>query len=221
MTASGWKNDYHTKVLNDVADYNPSTTYCMKTWTDAHHMVRYYSQYRNISRKVKQFLYGDRHLENIAIMWIKSKFHYLYTVETPVELVQPHFEQRVLGQGDRELELINQNSHPAQLHFYEANNKELQQEMEDQENRDQGETPLIDQLVDILGEKIHARKVSKGKDLNSADLHNIFEDVVTQYKVALGSQKALTPRGDFNDFAEARRPFIEPGTSNVSVKVQQ
>lgn len=218
MTPSGWKNNYNVKVLNEVTNIVSSQTYIIRSVEDANPYIRYFAQYRNISRKVKQFLYGDKDLENMVTMWMKERFNYVLNVETPIQLVQPAPDHRIISQGDRDYELILNNTHPYQFEFYKANNQNLQESKENQAIRDRGEKPLHDQFIDILGERIKHSKNEKGDELNPQELHRIFEDVFTLYKIAEGSQMSRTPRGDFNDFLEVRRPYIEPGVNNVSVK---
>lgn len=219
LTQSGWKNTYHCKVLNDVVDINPSQTYIIRAHEDAHPYVRYFAQYRNFSRKVKQYMYGDRAAETAAILWLKDKFTFVWRVETPIRLVQPAPDQRIVGQGDRDYELVVNNSHPYQLYFYQTQNEYLEKEREDQALRDQGETPLVDQAIKMIATRVANAKEAKGDELTTTELHVIFEDVYTNYRIAEGAQKARKPNGDFNDFLEVRRPYIEPGVNNVQVKV--
>lgn len=218
LTQSGWKNNYHAKVLNDVTDVNSSQTYIIRTHVDAPPLIRYYAQYRNISRKVKQFLYGDRAAENLATLWIKAKFRHALDADTPIELVQPGPDQRLINQGDREYELIGLNTHPAQLETYRAANDRLRQEREDQALRDQGQEPLMDQFFAAAGRRMRDAKEAKGDELTSDELHAIFEDCYTQLKIAQGAEAARKPNGDFNDFLEVRRPYVEPGVANAQVK---
>ena len=44
--------------------------------------------YRNYSRVVKQYLYGDKMAEEVMIMELRSIFRIPYTCETPVELIK-------------------------------------------------------------------------------------------------------------------------------------
>lgn len=218
LTQSGWKNTYHCRVLNDVTDINPSQTYIIRAHEDVHPYIRYFAQYRNISRKVKQYLYGDKAAEMAVVMWLKDKFTFVWRAETPIQLVQPAPDQRIVGQGDRDYELIINNTHPYQLTFYQALNNDLIQEKEDQALRDQGEEPIVDQAIKIMGKRIQEAKALKGDELTTPELHKIFEDVYTNFKIAQGAQKARKPNGDFNDFLEVRRPYIEPGVTNAQVK---
>ena len=219
LTQSGYKNNYHCKVLNDVTDINPSQTYIIKTHADIHPYIRYFAQYRNTSRKVKQYLYGDKEAENVAILMIQREFTQIWRNETPIKLVQPGPDQRLVGQGDREYELINNNTHPFQLEFYKAQNEHLQQEREEHALREKGEKPLVDQLLEILQFNIKEAKGLKGDDLTSNEYHRIFEDVMTKYYIAMGAEKSRKPNGEFNDFLEVRRPYIEPGVTNAPTKV--
>ena len=220
MTHSGWKNKYHMKVLNDVVDINPQSTLVIMAHDDAPPLIRYFCQYRTMSRKVKQYLYGDKHLEAVAILFLKSKFTWVWNIETPIMLVQPDPDKRLINQGDREHELISHNYHPFQLEFYRVNNQRLQREREDQAVRDNGEKPVIDQAVEMLRDNLREAKERKGDELSSEEMHAIMEDIYTKYKVALGSEYYKRPNGTYNDFLEVRRPYIEPGQVNAEVKTK-
>ena len=102
--------------------------------------------------------------------------------------------------------------------YWSVPGQSLQEERENQAIRDEGGKCLDDQMVDMLGERIKTAKSEKGEDLSAKELHRIFEDVFTLYNIAKGSEKSRTPNGQFNDFLEVRRPYIEPGVNNVSVK---
>lgn len=220
VTQSGWKNHYHMKVLNDVKDTNPAVTLIIRAPEDVHPHLRYFCQYRAISRKIKQYLYGDRQLEAVATQFLKSKFQWVWNIETPIMLVQPDPDKRLVNQGDREHELISHNYHPYQLEFYRANNRRLQQEREEEALRQAGEKPLVDQAVEILRDSLREAKERKGDELTSEEMHRIMEDIYTRYKVAQGSEHYKNPNGTYNDFLEVRRPYIEPGQANVEVNTK-
>ena len=133
--------------------------------------------------------------------------------------MQPYPDDRLIAQGDREYELVHNNTHPFQLELYELVNKRLQEEKEDQAIRENGGKPLDDQFIEIASERIHKAAETKGEDLNAQDLHKILEDVFKSYMIAQGSETSRNHVGDFKDFVEFRRPYIEPGVNNVSVKV--
>lgn len=219
LTMSGWKNNYHIRVLNDVSVPNVEQTFLLDAHEDAPPMVRYYAQYRNISRKIKQYLYGDKELENIATLWIKEKFQMILYFETPIHLVQPAPERRITAQGDRDYELINNNTHPYQLDFYKTNNEFLKNEMEQIAIREKGEKTLEDQFVEIFSDRVDKLKEVKGDDLSVQDLHKLTEELFTLYTIARGSEKSRTPSGDFKDFLEVKRPFIDPSVNNANAKV--
>ncbi len=72
---------------------------------------------------MKQYLYGDRRLEEVAILMLRQNFLIPLTCQTPVHLMKADAERRFADQADREFELVNQNTHPFQLALYEIANK--------------------------------------------------------------------------------------------------
>ena len=219
MTPCGYKNHYNVSVQNQAISYNMSQLYMSKEVNDAHPLLRYHAQYRNYSRKIKQYLYGNKYLENMATLWLKEKFNFVLKAETPIELVQPYPDDRLVAQGDRDYELVHGNVHPYQLEFYSAQNEHLKEERENQALRDNGQQPLDDQFIEIASQRIKSESDKKGEPVNSQELHKIFEEVYTAYRAAQGSEALRTPTGDFKDFVEFRRPYIEPGVNNVNVKI--
>lgn len=219
LTVGGWKNHYHNPVLNDVTSHRNDQTFCLTATDDAPALIRYMALYRNTSRKVKQYLYGNQEFENCAILFMKERFTFVKNCETPVHLVQPCGTRRIIHQGDRDYELINNNSHPYQLEQYKANNEYVQSQMESIELRANGEKPLEDQVVEVFGERIAKLKEAKGADFSTQDFHKLCEEIWTLYRVAQGAEKSRQPNGEFKDFLEVRRPFMGPDVTSVNAKV--
>ena len=220
FTMSGYKNNYHVKVLNDPAEARPDQTYALKTWEGGPQFVRFHQMYRNMSRKCKQYLYGNKELEENVVIWLKEHFRIPMTCETPIHLIQVETERRFANQGDRDYELLSNNQHPYQLHFYREVNASLREELESQELREAGEKPLEDQAVEVMEAHLKAAAARKGGPVSAQELREIFSQVHTLYKAAQGARHTRTPSGEFNDFLEVRRPFADPAAVNANVKTE-
>ena len=221
FTMSGYKNNYHVKVLNDASEPRSDQTYALKTWEGGPQYVRYHQLYRNISRKCKQYLYGNKELEERVILQLKSHFNIPFTCETPVHLIQVEPERRFANQGDRDYELMASNQHPYQVHAYRSTNEQVKKELEYHQLRDNGETPIEDQFTDVLDKHLQALTANKpGGKITINDMHEVIKKVYTLYKAAEGAQMARTPNGDFNDFLEVRRPFTDPSSTATNVKTE-
>jgi hypothetical protein len=135
------------------------------------------------------------------------------TSETPTEKIKHGGARRFADQGDREFELMSYNVHPFQLFTYEANNREIQQLNEAQELRDAGETPLEDQVLEFFDERIAEEQASldNGQSISYDRWVEVLGDVIRKYKAETARPGgARDENGNFNDFLEVRRPFVEP-----------
>ena len=117
--------------------------------------------YRNISRSCKQFLMGDKLLEQAVILTIKEHFFRPMYYQSPIE--NSFYIGRALADlTDRHYSLFGNNQHPLQLDIYNTYNhmlrvmnseahqarmndtndrfKELVAEKTDNLNKDEGET---------------------------------------------------------------------------------
>lgn len=135
------------------------------------------------------------------------------TSETPTEKIKHGGARRFADQGDREFELMSYNVHPFQLLTYEANNRELQEMNEAQELRNSGETPLEDQMKNFFDERIAEERANlgAGENISYDRWTEILADVMRKYKAETALPGgARDESGNFRDFLEVRRPFIEP-----------
>ena len=80
------------------------------------------------------------------------------------------------------------------------------------------ETPLEEQVIDVLGKSLNKLHQKYGDNLRFAAINEVMHEVYSQFISALEAQKVRTPNGDFNDFLEVRRPFVEPNVTNKNVK---
>lgn len=209
MTINGFKNNYYHKVLNDYMPLAPDTTFAMQIRQDHYSYVRITQAYRNISRKCKQYLYGDKHAEQAFILFLQYMFRRPLNGETPLHLLKYGAVRRFADQIERDYELVSYNQHPGQLDMYNSINERLKEQQEEQALLEQGEKPLDTQLVEVLKVKMaEARENSSGK-LGLEEYHAVFEDVLTQYRATLHGGEARDSKGDFKDFLEKRRPFVD------------
>ena len=135
------------------------------------------------------------------------------TCETPTEKLKHGGERRFADQGDREYELMSHNVHPMQLLAYQLNNQELQKQNEAQELRNAGEVPLEDQASQYFEQRIAEEQANlpEGQKISYDRYAEILGDSIRKYlaEVAIpGSTKDA--HGNFTDFVEVRRPFVEP-----------
>lgn len=94
-TKSGWKNNWEPKILNMPKPCNPNETAFVTTKKDHHSFLRsknwfisVVQAYRNYSRVYKQYLYGDKKLEQAVQIELRSIFHLPFNCQTPVELIK-------------------------------------------------------------------------------------------------------------------------------------
>ena len=135
------------------------------------------------------------------------------TSETPTHLLKYGGARRFVDQGDREFELVSHNQHPYQLLNYQVNNEELQREVEAQELRNAGETPLEDQMKNYFNERVEAEVASlgEGETISYNRWVEILGDSLRKYKAEVARPGSTTDEnGNFQDFLEVRRPFVSP-----------
>jgi hypothetical protein len=108
---------------------------------------------------------------------------------------------------------MSYNVHPFQLFSYEANNQELQKLNEDAELRKAGQAPLEDQLKSFFDQAIAKENASlaTGETISYDRWTEILGDVIRKYKAETAAPGgARDHNGNFKDFLEVRRPFVEP-----------
>ena len=123
MTANGFKNNYYHNCLNMPKEIIPETSFSLQTRSDHHSFLRLVQSYRNFSRGFKQYMYGDRKLEEMFLIALRQAYTLPLWSETPTHLMKDEAERRFADSADRDYELIHHNYHPFQLNQYELNNK--------------------------------------------------------------------------------------------------
>ncbi len=218
FTLSGYKNNYCPKVLNLPVDVKSDTTFCFKTYDGGPELIRFCQLYRSISRKVKQYLYGNKEVEEHVLNVIRQHFKIPFLCDTPINLITSEPIRRFLNQGDRDYELLSYNTHPYQMDLYRSVNESVQEEVEYLTLKDNGETPLEEQLPEVLGKHLEELNKRYNGNVPTAAFYEAMQEVYTKFVAAKGAEKSRTPNGDFNDFLEVRRPFVEPNVTNQNVK---
>lgn len=205
-TFSGFKNNYRPRVIAEVSEIRPFRTFALKDHGNLHTFIRMHQVYRNISRKCKQYFYGNKELEEIFIVNLRKIFHLPKTFETPYELVLGGPARRFTEHLERDYELISGNCHPYQLDMYAQTNEMVREETERKEMLERGEKPLDVQFSEWFIGKMEEVKSKTGRATVS-DMHKIFEDGLYMYVQAQGGGQMGSEKCDFKDFLEERRPF--------------
>ena len=217
MTINGFKNNYYHKVLNDYMPLSPDTTFALQIRQDHFSYIRIIQAYRNISRKCKQYLYGDKEAEQSFILFLQDYFTRPLKGETPLHLIKYGAGRRFADQIERDFELVSYNQHPFQLDTYDALNQRLKEAEERNALIEAGEKPLDVQLFEVVKVKVdEAREKKKGR-LSVEEYHKVFEDVFTHYRAAQYGGQVRDSTGEFKDFLEKRRPFVD---SNGHVRTE-
>lgn len=213
-TKTGWKNNYFPKSFNMPRPSASESTLAIRCRYDHHSFLRANQLYRNISRHCKQYFYGDKHLEEVFVLGLRSIFQIPLVSETPTDLIKHGGERRMVDQLDRDFELISYNQHPYQLFIYEVNNKRLAQDHEDYETRKAGQNTMEDEVISYASDLIteEMSKYPEGHKISIERLTEIVNHVLNKAKAQNNkpSQDSRGPDGEINDYLEVRRPFISP-----------
>ena len=115
--------------------------------------MRILHNYRNISRACKQFMMGDRFLEQLMILQRRQHYFRPMTYNAPIE--NTFFMGRSLADlSDRHYSLFANNQHPIQLATYQNYNEFLRM------LHDRSEADLDLALHDRLKEVVEARQAT-------------------------------------------------------------
>lgn len=174
-----------------------------------------YQSYRNISRHFKQFLYGDKALEEQFLICLRHAYTMRFWIETPIHLHSGGGDRVLADQSDREFELIYHNQHPQQLLLYQVNNQRIQEEVENEAVRASGQKTLEDQFVDFMTQRLAKEKerLGEGHKISHEKLIEIYTEGIRRMRHA-ESRPVKDLNGEFTDFLEVRRPFIAPNNDS-------
>ena len=161
--------------------------------------------YRNISRATKQFLMGDRLLEQIVIL--TTKYHFF----RPMHYASPIENSFYLGRAladltDRHYALFANNQHPMQLDIYDAYNQFLRRQHS--EAHQQMQADFDTRMAEVVEERNKYLNTDEGESLSIDDMQDIYCQVRGEERER--NNFSLTTRnktGDIHDYLETRRPF--------------
>ncbi len=205
---NGFRNNYHYTVLNDCVPVNSDDTANLIVPQDFLSVLKTLQNYRNISRHVRKYFYGDKLMERSFLIGLKKFFRIPLTCQTPVHLIKTGWRKRFSDQFDREWELYSYNQHPFFLNQLKLGQEIMMKEKEEEEMKKKGEKTLEEQSNDFLFGRFVEESEKKGSKLSINELDSIFKESTSKYYEAMGYRKVRDDGGEFNDFLENRRPFI-------------
>jgi len=213
-TRGGWKNNHSPKYFNVPRPTNGELTQAIRCRLDHHSFLRANQSYRNLSRHCKQYFYGDKQLEEIFILGLRTFFLAPIIAETLTDQIKHGPERRLVDQIDRDFELVSYNTHPFQLFTYETHNKYLAKENEDYETRKSGLKTFDDDVLDYIDKvvKEEETKLAEGEKLSLDKLTDIVFHVMRKARAQQRrpTQDNRGPDGNIYDYLEQRRPFLAP-----------
>ncbi len=167
--------------------------------------MRILHNYRNISRASKQFLMGDRILEQLMILTIKEHYFRPMYYKSPIE--NSFYLGRSLADlTDRHYALFANNQHPLQLSVYEEYNKFLRAA---HSKEDQASLKAIDQrMQEVMDDRSRLLNSKEGEILSIDDISDVYMQVMGEHRAK--TNMSLTTRsktGEISDYLEVRRPF--------------
>lgn len=174
------------------------------------HMTRYsgmriLQNYRGMSRAWKQFLCGDKLLEQTAILQLRWMFLRPFQYKSPIE------NNWYMGRTwadllDKHYALFSQNQHPYQLALYEQYNKELRR-IHSEGYRGQ-QSAIEERMDEMKQERQKYLAVEEGETLSNEDIADVYYQVMEEFRDQQTFKvRTKTKEGDLNDYLELRRPF--------------
>ncbi len=167
--------------------------------------MRILHNYRNISRATKQFLMGDKILEQLMILTIKEHYFRPMYYRSPIE--NSFYLGRSLADlTDRHYALFANNQHPLQLYVYEEYNKFLRTA----HNKDEQENLkyINDRMGQVMEDRSRLLNTNEGESLSIDDISDVYMQVMGEARAK--TNMSLTTRsktGEISDYLEVRRPF--------------
>merc|ERR1712166_1319842 len=126
--------------------------------------------YRNTSRSTKQFLMGDKLLEQVVILTLKHHFFRPMYYASPIE--NSFYLGRALADlTDRHYALFANNQHPMQLDIYDNYNHMLR--LVHSEAHQQRQAEFKERLEEVVTERTQYLNHEEGESLNIDDMQDI------------------------------------------------
>jgi hypothetical protein len=167
--------------------------------------MRILHNYRNISRATKQFLMGDKILEQLMILTIKEHYFRPMYYRSPIE--NSFYLGRSLADlTDRHYALFANNQHPLQLYVYEEYNRFLRMA----HNKDEQENlkHINERMGQVMDDRSRLLNTKDGESLSIDDISDVYMQVMGEARAK--TNMSLTTRsktGEISDYLEVRRPF--------------
>ena len=167
--------------------------------------MRILHNYRNISRASKQFLMGDKILEQLMILTIKEHYFRPMYYRSPIE--NSFYLGRSLADlTDRHYALFANNQHPLQLNVYEEYNKFLRAAHSKQHQ--EGLKSIGDRMQTVMDDRSSILNTQEGEMLSIDDISDVYMQVMGEHRSKTNmSLTTRTKTGEISDYLEVRRPF--------------
>jgi hypothetical protein len=167
--------------------------------------MRLLHNYRNISRASKQFLMGDKILEQLMILTIKEHYFRPMYYRSPIE--NSFYLGRTLADlTDRHYSLFANNQHPLQLSVYEEYNRFLR-DAHDKQNHASYQA-FNERMDTVMSDRSKLLNQKEGELLSIDDISDIYMQVMGEHRGKTNMQLATKSKnGDIADYLEVRRPF--------------
>jgi hypothetical protein len=167
--------------------------------------MRILHNYRNISRATKQFMMGDKILEQLMILTIKEHYFRPMYYRSPIE--NSFYLGRSLADlTDRHYALFANNQHPLQLYVYEEYNKFLRTA----HNKDEQENLkyINDRMGQVMDDRSRLLNTKEGESLSIDDISDVYMQVMGEARTKTNMSLATRSKtGEIADYLEVRRPF--------------
>ena len=189
-----------TKIHADLTRY-----ITMQVQITRYTSMRILHNYRNISRATKQFLMGDKILEQLMVLTIKEHYFRPMYYRSPIE--NSFYLGRSLADlTDRHYALFANNQHPLQLHVYEEYNKFLRAAHNKQEQ--EGLKAIGDRMGEVMEDRSRLLNTKEGESLSIDDISDVYMQVMGEHRAKTNMSLATkTKTGEISDYLEVRRPF--------------
>jgi hypothetical protein len=167
--------------------------------------MRILHNYRNISRACKQFMMGDKILEQLMILTIKEHYFRPMYYRSPIE--NSFYLGRSLADlTDRHYSLFANNQHPLQLSVYEEYNKFLR--AAHSKDNQAALQSIGDRMGEVMDDRSRLLNTKEGESLSIEDISDVYMQVMGEHRAK--TNMSLTTRsknGEIADYLEVRRPF--------------
>ncbi len=167
--------------------------------------MRILHNYRNISRACKQFMMGDKILEQLMILTIKEHYFRPMYYRSPIE--NSFYLGRSLADlTDRHYSLFANNQHPLQLSVYEEYNRFLR--TAHNKDNQEGLKAIGDRMGEVMDDRSRLLNTKEGESLSIDDISDVYMQVMGEHRAK--TNMSLTTRsktGEISDYLEVRRPF--------------